>query len=263
MYLDLSFTIITLNEEKNLRHCLASLPKGVEIIIVDSNSVDNTAKIAAEYKAKFLTRKFTDYSEQKNFALEKATRNWVFSIDADEELSKDLREALEEFIAKQENTNSSTSFYIARRLVFLGKVMRFGKTQDAPLRLIKRGAAKFKGQIHEALDVDNSMTKKFQKGHLLHYSYDSLNTYFEKFNIYTSKVALKHFSENKRPPSFCSLGFRLILEFKTRYFLRLGFLDGYHGFLYAVISSFYAFIKYAKLKELVEGASSFQNQKNP
>lgn len=242
--LDLSVVIIAYNEEDQLPRCLKSLPPGAEIIVLDSMSQDQTAAIATSFGAQVYQRPFTHFAEQKNAALAYGTRKWVLAIDADEELSPELARLLPTLIkGKQGN-----AYRLDRRLVFMGRRMTFGKTKDRPLRLFLRGSGQYKGSIHEEY-VPREGKTLFLKGAVLwHYSYRDLFDYFSRFNRYTSAIAEQHAAAGKNP-SFLSHVLRPWLEFFTRYILRLGFLDGYPGYTYALISSTYAFVKYAKLFE--------------
>jgi glycosyltransferase involved in cell wall biosynthesis len=244
--IDLTVAIITLNEEESLPRCLRSLPPGCEIIVLDSGSKDRTVDIAKEFKARVETRAFDHYAAQKNAALDLATRGWVFSIDADEECDQQLRDALNTAIG----SSNHAGFKVKRRLHFLGRRMRFGKTTDCPLRLIKRQAGSFKSEIHETLTLDQGSAGCLE-GELTHYSYANITDYFVRFNNYTSKVAANHSAAGKPFPYFRHL-VRPWTEFLSRYFLRLGFLDGYPGYCYALLSSTYTFVKYAKYKELLD-----------
>ena len=247
--LDLSVCIITLNEEDNLGRCLSSLPTGVEIIVLDSGSIDGTRKVADSFGAQVHHRDFTNYAEQKNAAIQLATRAWVFSLDADEVLEQGLKEALTAWAEKPDRRYAAMR--VSRSLVFMNRRMRFGKTNDQPLRLFARQHGQFEGAIHEEVRVDGEVGLLGAGLHacgLLHYSYDNLTDYFDRFNSYTSKIAQQ---KKTRGLSVSPLHvLRPWWEFIERYVLRLGFLDGYPGYCYAVISSFYTFIKYAKLKEL-------------
>lgn len=239
----LSVIIITKNEEDNLERCLLSLPRGCEIIIVDSFSTDRTIDIAKRWSCKVFQRFFVDYADQKNFALSKVSHNWVLSIDADEQLLDWQEDSLSRI-----QHSGCKAFYISRRLCFMEKILRFGKTRDKPLRIFHRANASFVGAIHEVLSTSERHPRLLKGPSLLHYSYKNLDDYFRRFNKYTSAIAANH-EKNKKQISFMGHLIRPWLEFINRYFLRLGFLDGYAGYTYALISSLYAYIKYAKFIE--------------
>jgi glycosyltransferase involved in cell wall biosynthesis len=243
--IDLSVVIIAYNEEANLPRCLKSLPSNVEIIVLDSGSTDRTAAIAQEFGAKVYQRPFTHFAEHKNAALAHATRSWVLAVDADEELDAPLREAIQKAIARPEA--GVQAFRLQRRLVFMDRRMNFGKTRDWPVRLFLRKEGRYEGTIHEELKVPGRI-ERLRSGLLWHYSYRDLSDYFVRFNRYTSAIAERHMAEGKRVPMVGHI-LRPWIEFFTRYVLRLGFLDGYPGYTYALISSLYAYIKYAKILE--------------
>ncbi len=243
--IDLSIVIITLNEENSLPRCLKSLPKGCEIVVLDSGSADSTVEIAKSFKARVETRAFDDYASQKNAAIELASRNWVLSVDADEELSPALIKKIEHILKRPEHGG----YRIRRRLHFMGRRMRFGKTQDFPVRLFRKERGSFKSEIHEKLYVESGGVGTIYAP-LEHYSYDNITDYFECFNNYTSKVAQNHKASGKAHPSLIWHVLRPWLEFLNRYILRLGFLDGYPGYCYALYSSVYTFVKYAKYREI-------------
>jgi hypothetical protein len=125
--------------------------------------------------------------------------------------------------------------------------MHFGKTRDWPVRLFLRREGQYVGSIHEELKVAG-LVQSLSPGLIWHYSYRDLTDYFVRFNRYTSAIAERHMTEGKRVPLVSHI-LRPWLEFFTRYILRLGFLDGYPGYTYALISSLYAYIKYAKIQE--------------
>ena len=247
--LDLSIIIIAYNEEDQLPRCLKSLPAGAEIIVLDSMSQDHTAQIAASFGAQVFQRPFTNFADQKNAALAYGTRKWVLAIDADEELSPELAQKLPELLTQTE----ASAYRLDRRLVFMGRRMRYGKTKDRPLRLFLRGAGQYRGAIHEEYVPRAGHTLFLSGAVLWHYSYRDLSDYFQRFNRYTSAIADQHAAQGKNP-SFLGHVLRPWFEFFTRYVLRLGFLDGYPGYTYALISSLYSYVKYAKLFESKRGS---------
>ncbi len=244
----LSVCIITLNEEKNLKACLDTLPSGCEIIVVDSGSQDETLSVARKYNAQIFTEIFKDYATQKNFALKQATKNYVLILDADERLEEKSRVHIAEILEK----NQQAVFSCTRQLVFLGKKLRFGKNKDHVLRLFPRGLCHLEGEVHESLIVPKDLPVKKLRGRILHESYNSLEDYIRRLNRYTTLVAAKNFGKDLKAPSGSLVMLRVDWEFFKRYFLLGGFLDGFRGYLYASLSSVYVLVKLAKLKELEE-----------
>lgn len=246
---NLSVVIITLNEEARIAACLDSLPKNAEIIVVDSGSTDRTVALAQERGARVEFRAFTNYAEQKNAAIALATRPWILSLDADETLTPDLRQAIAR--VTQTSDQGLAGYRLSRKLVFMGRKLRFGKSSDHPLRLFKRGQGQFRSAIHESLDL-GSASVGLLPGELLHHSYADLTDYFVRFNSYTSRIAENHSRNGRSQPPLVLHVLRPWVEFFSRYVLRLGFLDGYPGYTYALISSMYTYVKYAKLRELAQ-----------
>ena len=246
---DLSIVIICYNEEKNLPRLLKSIPSESELIVVDSFSQDKSVEIAKSYNAQMHERAFDNFAAQKNFAIAQASRKWTLVLDADEQLTLPLIDSLRNVLSSDYDS-MNTAYAIPRKLVFMNKKMRYGKTADKPIRLFKTGKAVFKGDIHEVLQVDDQRQISKLSGSLLHYSYSDISDYFERFNRYTSMIAQNHFKSGK-PVNFLSHILRPWVEFISRYIFRFGFLDGYEGYVYALFSSLYTFTKYAKYYELL------------
>ena len=244
----LSLVIIAFNEADNLPRLLASVPAGVEVIVLDSHSSDGTQKIVTDFGAKLYQRAFDNHAAQKNAAISYATKEWLLSLDADELPSPGLWDEVLRFI--DVHPGKDVALKLRRHLVFLGKDMRFGKTIDAPLRLWPRTKGTFEGTIHEEIVLASGVGVQTSEATLKHYSYRDLSDYFSRFNRYTSRVAQKHLDDGSPCPHPLVIAVRFPFEFMTRYFVRLGFLDGYPGFVYALLSSVYAFVKYAKYIEL-------------
>jgi glycosyltransferase involved in cell wall biosynthesis len=245
--LPLSVVVITLNEEKRLANCLRSLPRGSEVVVLDSGSTDRTPEIAREFGASFQHRTFTNHAEQKNAAVALASRDWILSIDADEVLSPELAEEIADLC--RAGSSLHQGYAIRRRLVFMNRRLRYGKSTDFPLRLFRRDAGCFKSEIHERVVLSKGNAGRL-KGSMDHYSYDSLDDYFTRFNWYTSLVAKNHVKSGKSQVSLIAHVLRPWFEFVSRFIFRGGFLDGYPGYTYALLSSFYTYVKYAKFREL-------------
>ncbi|MFH1282075.1 MAG: glycosyltransferase family 2 protein [bacterium] len=242
----LSATVITHNEAGDIMRCLDSLV-GVadEIVIVDNFSSDKTLEIVRNFTNRVFLKKFESYGTQKQFALEKTSSDWVINIDADEELSQPLRE---EILKLKEDPGEYSGFSMPFNVFFLGKRLRFGGcSNEHHLRLFKKEKASYRGKrIHEGIIVEGKT--RVLKGHVNHYTYADLEEYLKKFNQYTTLIAHEKNASGERFNIFYV--FRLPVEFITRYFVKLGFLDGWHGFLYALLASYYALFKYLKLWDL-------------
>jgi glycosyltransferase involved in cell wall biosynthesis len=246
----LSACLITLNEEHNLPRALASL-QGIadEVIVVDSGSTDKTASIAREHGAAFFERAWTNYSEQKNFAAEHAQNEWVFSMDADEELSSALQTSLLDWKKREPQF---AVYEMARKTWYLGAwVKHSGWYPDFQRRLYRRDRARFSGMIHEALRFEGKPGRL--NGDLLHYTVRSFAEHEEKVERYAALAAQQLYASGERSWR-SAVWFATPWSWFQNYFLRGGFLDGYRGALIAQMAARAVRIKYEKLGQLVRAA---------
>lgn len=243
----ISVVIITYNEEENIIDCLESIKWAEEIIIVDSFSTDGTLQISKKYTDKIFQRRWEGFGFQKQFALGKATSDWVLNIDADERVSGELKEE----ILSNKNVLDKDGYYIPFKFYWLGKQLRYGGcSKERHIRLFRRERAKFQGFIHEKLLIDGETG--YFKNPIIHVSYKNIEDYFNKFNLYSTMVATQRFNEGRKIPLVFEI-FVSIWDFFNRYIFKLGFLDGMPGFLWASFSSFHRLVKYAKLWEMQKG----------
>jgi glycosyltransferase involved in cell wall biosynthesis len=246
----LSACLITLNEEQNLPRAMASL-KGIadEIIVVDSGSTDQTRAIAHQHGALFFERVWTNYSEQKNYATACAQNDWVFSMDADEELSSTLQTSLLDW---KKHEPKFGVYEMARKTWYLGAWVKYsGWYPDFQRRLYRRDQAQFSGMIHEALRFEGKPGRL--AGDLLHYTVRSFAEHEEKVERYAALAAQQMFAAGERSWR-SALWFATPWSWFQNYFLRGGFLDGYRGALIAQMAARAVRIKYEKLGQLVRSA---------
>lgn len=244
----LSACLITLNEEHNLPRVLKSL-EGIadEVVVVDSGSTDGTAEIAREHGAQFFERAWTNYSEQKNYAAEHATNDWVLSLDADEEVSCVLQTSLLEW---KKHEPAFSVYEVARKTWYLGAwIEHSGWYPDFQRRLYRRDAAIFAGIIHEALRFDGAPGRLY--GDLLHYTVRSLAEHEANVEKYTTLAARQMFESGKRTWKG-ALWLGTPWSWFQNFFLRGGILDGHRGALISRMAARSVRLKYAKLGRLVE-----------
>ncbi|MBP7653310.1 glycosyltransferase family 2 protein [Candidatus Dependentiae bacterium] len=243
----ISVVIITKNEESRILKTLKSVNWCDEIIVVDSGSEDNTVKICKDFGCKVFYNKFFGYGEQKQFAVSKTANDWIFSIDADEVVTEKLKNEIIKNI--DEYSSSYNGFTVKSSLIFFDKKLKWGGSCiKCKLRVFNKKYGNFNSnKVHESVIVTGRV--KHLKNEILHYSYQDIFDYFEKFNIYTEYGAEELFAKNKKSPVI-KIIFRTPLEFFKRYILQLGLLDGYPGFVWSFLCSFYPTVKYIKLREL-------------
>ena len=264
----LSVVIITHNEEANLGRTLASVMPLVssgkgEIIVVDSGSTDRTVEIAKSFGAKVFVEEWKGYAAQKNSAIDKATGDWILSLDADEEVGDVAREFILLVLSGSHDVlNHSAGFWFSRRNFFLGRWIRHGGFYpDYKLRMFKRGGGRFEDRaVHEDVKLQSGQHAYDAALHydlggrfdLLHHSYPTLSDYIEHMNRYSSlgaEMVVARGNGNVRF-SVINIVLRPLATFIYNYFFRLGFLDGREGLLLHLYHASYVSWKYAKAWEL-------------
>jgi glycosyltransferase involved in cell wall biosynthesis len=245
----LSVCIITLNEEANIGRTLRSVKDiADEIVVVDSGSTDATVSLAQSFGAKVFVEPWKGFARQKNSSLEKATCDWILSLDADEEVSPELAASIKALLTSSQPPQFA-GYTMNRRNLYFGKwVKRSGYYPDPKLRLIKRGAATF-----ELRDVHEDMKMPGPLGHvsgdMIHHAYPTLESFIEHANRYSSLGADMVVRERKVGFSVVNIVLRPMIRFIWAYFFRGGFLDGREGLLVLMNHAAYVSWKYAKAWE--------------
>ncbi len=247
--MNLSSIIIAKNEEVNIRRCIESQLQCIDdiVVIVDSKSNDRTLDIVKGYdRVNCEISDWKGYAGTKQFALTLVKNDWVLWIDADEEITEELSEELNRF---KNSAPKEKAFSLARRAFFLGKwIKHSGWYPGRVVRLFNKNFAQFSNKdVHEFLEVSGETGKL--NSDLNHYTDPNIFHYFEKFNKYTT-LAADELSTSNKTAGFNDLLLRPVFLFIKMYFLRRGFLDGIHGFILAIFSSTYVFVKYLKLWEI-------------
>lgn len=247
----LSAVIITFNEQLNIGRCLQAL-QGIadEIVVVDSFSTDNTEAFCRQFKnVKFIQREWKGYAQTKNWANEQATNEYIFSLDADEAPDEVLRNT----ILKQKEIGFSGAYEVNRITNYCGQwVKHCGWYPDKKVRIFRKENARWEGDfVHETLSLNNTEKITMLSGHLLHYSYHTLQDHKNRVEKYATLHAQKMFAEGKNIFPGKAL-FSAIWKFKQVYFFKLGFLDGKAGLNIARFSAKAVYLKYRKLNELIK-----------
>lgn len=242
----LSVVIITFNEERNIARCLESLKDVADdIVVVDSFSTDKTEEICKTFSVNFITRTWEGYSESKNFGNQQAKYNWIFSIDADEAISEELKQSI-----LQVKANGRNKFFSINRLTnYCGHWIKHGGWYpDVKWRFFDRTNTKWEGLIHEELNSKTNENTELLKGECYHYSYYNKEQHLAQADKFSTLVAKDFFEKGKRS-TMLKLLFSPIVKFLRDYIFRLGFLDGAAGFIIAKISAQATFQKYSKLRQ--------------
>lgn len=244
----LSVTLIVRNEERNLPRALGSLAGlADEVLVVDSGSTDRTIDIARQYEARILERTWTDFSDQKNFAAAQARHEWIFNLDADEELSPELQAELRAWKGK---LAGAAAYAMPRKARYLGRwVHHSGWYPDPKTRLYRRDRARFVGSLHESLQVDGPVA--YFQGELYHHTFPTVTDHVARLNTYSTLAAEALFRSGRRR-WLLPLLFSPPWMFLRTLVLKQGFRDGYVGWVIANLSALSAFLKYVKLGVLVE-----------
>jgi glycosyltransferase involved in cell wall biosynthesis len=246
----LSVVIAVKNEEKNIRDCLEGVKWADEIVIVDDVSSDKTVEISRGYTQNiFFDDSHGNFHKNKNLGLDKALGDWILSLDADERVTVELAAEIRDAIIK----DGKKGYYILRKNYFLGKWIKgCGWWPDNIIRLFKKGAAEWPLEIHAVPAIKDENAVGYLKNPLIHYSYRSLNQYFEKFNRYTSRIAQEEFDKGVRIGGgnfFMYFLMKPLFNFFRKYILRKGFRDGFRGLFISCSSALVIFTTYAKLWE--------------
>ncbi len=250
-----SAVIITKNEELHIGRCIDSLQGVVdEIVVVDSFSTDRTREICVERGVKFIQHPFEGHIQQKNYALSQTEYQHVLSLDADEALDDTLRASILE--VKQ---NWQKDGYAMNRVTqYGGQWIWYGSWYpDRKLRLWDKTKGQWGGMNpHDKFILEPGTSVQRLKGNLLHYSFQSVGDHVRQMN-YLSEISARSYYESGRKASWWRLVLSPFLAFVKSFFLKMGFLCGYYGFVIAMIDAHFTFIKYVKLREIKK-----QSEKN-
>jgi len=235
--------IPTLNEEIHIEDAIESVSFADEIIVIDSFSTDRTVEFAKKHNVVLLQREFDDFSTQKNFAIEKATYDWIYILDADERITLELRK---EILKTVENPKDYVGFNIYRNFYFIGKRIRFsGFQKDKVVRLFLKNKCKYNGSVvHEKITTKGKVG--YLKNKINHFSYRSLEHFLNKSFLYKRIQAEQMHLKGEKSNIFKIL-IKPSARFIKHYIIKLGFLDGFAGFVLSIILAFGVFLRYLKL----------------
>jgi len=235
----LSVILITKNSARTLTPCLESIKSiAHEIIVLDSGSTDDTLTIAKRFTEQVYSTDWPGFGPQKQRALDKAKSDWVLSLDSDEVLSPECQQEIRATLAAPQYL----AYRIPRVMIFAGRKLHHSGCADAPLRLFKRGTAKFNDKlVHESLITEHPVG--MLRAALWHYSYADLGDWIAKMNLYSD---LEYQQKTQPSGSVSKAVMAGFVAFIKMYFLKKGFLDGRLGFVASVNSAVASYYKYLK-----------------
>lgn len=239
----LSVVILTLNEERNIRDCIASVKDTDEVIVVDAGSTDCTRDLAAEAGARVVVRPMTDFAEQRNFANGLATSDWILHLDADERATPELLQEIRAASA----SGTSDGYSVPTLTYIFGEALRHGGWYPQyHIRLQRRGHSTWGRNVHEAVTVEGSVGRLREP--IVHYSHADVSGFIQKLDRYTTMEA------SRAGGSPVGLALRAVIEpgpyFVYKYVVQRGFLDGWRGLTMALLMAFYRCVGYLKALEL-------------
>jgi len=236
--------ILTRNEASRLPGCLKNLAWVDEIIVLDDHSSDQTLEIAKKFKAKIYKRKLDNFANQRNFGLTKVKTDWVFLIDADEEVGPELRREIQEAIKQKENDG----YYFPRKNIIFGQwIKQSGWFPDYQLHLFKTKKGKYFGQVHERVKLEGKAA--YLKNALIHHNYQTVSQYLQKLDQYTTLAAQAKIKSGEGA-DFKKILKEPIAEFLKRFFAEKGYQDGFHGLVLSLLQAFAALVVLVKVWEI-------------
>lgn len=244
----ISSVVLTYNEEENIARCLESLKDVAdEMIVVDSFSTDDTEKICRQYGVKFIQHEYVSHIEQKQYAISLAGKDYVLLLDADECLSRELKEV----ILKLKKDPTADAYVINRFNKYCDRWIRYsGYYPDKKIRFWKKGMASIKGtNPHEQVVAEPGASVKRIKQNILHFPYDTVDEHLIHVMKYATISAQAKYKEGEKANFVAKALLNPMWKFFRKYIIQLGFLDGYYGFVFCAIESSMNFFKYLKLYE--------------
>ncbi len=249
--MNISATIITFNEAENIRAACESVSWADEIILVDSESTDATRDIALASGARIITRPWPGFAKQKQFAVDEAKHDWVFSLDADERVSEQLKASIAE-LQKLPQEQLADGYLISRRSFYMNRWIRGGGWYpDRQLRLFRKSFGHWEGpRIHESVKMNAGARVQQLSGDLLHYTAPNASYHHRMIGERYAPLAAQQMFEQNRRTSPMQLALAAPSAFMRSYVLKAGFRDGIAGLSIASFAAHHAFLKHLLLWEM-------------
>jgi len=250
----ISALLITYNEEKNIKRFIEDASYADEIIIVDSFSTDKTVEIIKSYPfIKFYQKEFINFTDQKNFAISKASNEWITFFDADEHIPAELRQ---EIVSVISNNNALDAYQVKRNFFYKQKRLYYsGMQNDKAVRVFKKSKCRYKSSrlVHEIIELKGEIG--ILKNKLDHYTYTTEQEYRRKLTSY-SKLRAQELQMKNLKPNFFHFKIKPAYRFFNHYIIRLGFLDGKEGYKISKLHADSVHNRYVFLNEIYEAQAS-------
>lgn len=240
--LKITAIIPTKNEAKNIAAAIENLFWADEILVIDSFSSDETVAIAQQKGAKVLQRVFDTHAKQKNFAISQATNSWIFVLDADERVTPQLQQEIQDLLQCEPENDA---YWIYRQNYFMDKPVHYsGWQSDKVIRLFRKECRYAEVNVHE--EISTERPAGVLKNKLIHYTYANITQYLRKWDHYTTLSAKDRAAKTPEVTLF-HLAVKPAARFFRHYIVKLGFLDGKVGFIISYMAAVSVFMRYLKL----------------
>jgi glycosyltransferase involved in cell wall biosynthesis len=241
----LTVTVIARNEATNILGALDSVSWADELVVIDSQSTDETVALARQRTGRVFEREWPGYSAQKNFAAEQASHDWILSLDADERVTPALADEIRALLGSEPGARG---YDMPRVSFYLGKWIRTTDWYpDRQLRLYDRRAGTWAGEVHEGVHVRGAVERL--RGELQHFPYRDISHHLQTIDRYTT-LAAQQLRARGRTVGVAGLAARPVGAFLRNYLARGGWRDGSVGLVVSILNSYYVFLKFTKLWEL-------------
>jgi (heptosyl)LPS beta-1,4-glucosyltransferase len=247
----ISAVIITHNEEQNILAALESVSWADEIVVIDSNSTDRGCQIATDYGAKVVVHDWPGFSDQKQFGVDAAVHDWIFSLDADERVSPQLKKEIE---ALRTATSKADGYRIPRLSLYMGRwIHHSGWYPDKQLRLFDRRKGRWNGRrIHESVEMNTASKVGDLDSDIYHFGVENAAEHHKMIGERYAPLGARHMFENGITTSRLRVALAGPIAFLRSYVVKLGFLDGFPGFCIARFAAYHAYLKHLLLFEMQE-----------
>ncbi len=241
------------NSEKKIGSCLASVAGWAdEIIILDSESTDNTVKIAQGYGAKVYAHPFLGtWAKERNFGAEKAASTWILSLDTDEIVTDEFKNLCDRILP----VTKYSAFKFVRKNFFLGHFFKYGGWYHRSQHLFKKGYAHYEGMLHETMIVNGEVGNL--DAEILHYPFDRISEFIERHNRYTD-IQAQEILKTEKGLTLKTIKYNLTLRplklFKKMFWNKKGYKEGMYGFIFCMLFTWSHFLKWAKVWENFKGS---------